>query len=132
MLNGFTLNIYNSQGNTVAGIGDANLKIIETAIDPTDVTTGLTGPVALGGFSTTQYPTQTNGKASIVGNTDGVSTANAQYQMEFTTTLPIPAEGTMILNVPGGVTIPGSSAASITMTCNLGCSQAGSLSYSNS
>ncbi len=74
VLAGFTLNIYNSEGNPVSGIGDAALKIIETAVDPTDVVTNVVGPIATGGFSTTQFPTQTNGKGSIIGNTDGVST----------------------------------------------------------
>jgi len=131
VLDGFDLVIYNSLGLAVAGIGDANLSIIEEAVDPTDKTTGLIGPVALGGFSTTTFPTRSDGKASIVGNTDGVSTANASYQMEFITTLPIPSEGMMVLTVPSGVTVPNASASSITMSCNTGCSKAGSLTYSN-
>ncbi len=53
VLAGFTLNIYNSEGNVVSAIGDPVLKIIETAVDPTDVVTNLVGPIATGGFSTT-------------------------------------------------------------------------------
>ncbi len=132
VLEGFTLNIYNSEGNAISGIGDVALKIIETAVDPTDVVTNLVGPIAIGGFSTTQFPTQTNGQASIIGNTDGVSTQNAQYQMEFTTTLPIPSEGIMVMTVPSGVAVPNASASSISMICNAGCSTNGALTYSNS
>jgi len=131
VLDGFDLRILNSLGVAITGIGDANLAIIEEAVDPTDETTGLIGPLALGGFSTTTFPSRIDGKASIVGNTDGVSTANASYQMEFINSLPIPAEGIMVLTVPSGVTVPNASASSITMTCNTGCSKAGSLSYSN-
>lgn len=132
----FDLKILNANGASITAYDDDDLLQIEGASPPDPDTTEQdeSNPDSLyatGGISTTQVPTTSTGNSiTILDNKDGVAVEDVSYQFEIRNTLSLPSETVIVITVPDGVVIPDNDAGNLAITCDAGCTQAGTMDYS--
>ena len=90
-----------------------NVKI-ESALD------GSTNAVTSTNYFSMTDPASTSATVQFEDEIDGLGSAGARYGFTFTASNPIPDSGTLVIDVPSGITVP-SSGSDLTLACTANC-----------